>query len=181
MILGGTGSVPSFPNPGRHGGRPSEEMNERDGRKHPVHLPPIGELDVPTIIFVTVCTKDRKPLLASDAAHERVMNAWRAAEQWLVGRYVIMPDHVHLFCAPAASEAPPLEDWIRFWKSHVARHWNDPAQMPLWQRHFWDRELRRQENYDAKWDYVFHNPVRAGLVSTAAHRPYAGEINELRW
>lgn len=37
----------------------------------------------------------------------------------------------------------------------------------LWQRDFWDTQLRCVESYSAKWDNVRHNPVRAGLVTKA--------------
>lgn len=74
-----------------------------------------------------------------------------------------------------------LEPWVRFWKSDVTKHWNDPSQLPLWQRHFWDTQLRRTESYEEKWDYVTENPVRAGLVRNSEEWPYQGEINVLNW
>jgi serpin B len=46
----------------------------------------------------------------------------------------------------------------------------------FWQPGFHDHLLRSDESYAAKWDYVFQNPVRAGLVSHAEDWPYAGEI-----
>jgi len=156
-------------------------MNEVSGRKHPVHLPVRGRLDTPVIIFLTVCTKNRKPLLANAGTHAVLRGAWKAADAWIVGRYVIMPDHVHLFCAPAKVEAPALATWLRFWKSHAARHWSGKAEVPIWQRHFWDRELRQRESYAQKWDYVRQNPVRAGLISREDDWPYQGEMHELRW
>jgi putative transposase len=92
-----------------------------------------------------------------------------------------MPDHIHLFCAPADFAAMPLESWVRFWKSDVTKHWNDPSQLPIWQRHFWDTQLRRTESYEEKWDYVIENPVRAGLISCSEDWPYQGELNLLDW
>jgi hypothetical protein len=32
---------------------------------------------------------------------------------------------------------------------------------PIWQRHFWDTPLRRDESYNQKWHYVVENPMRA--------------------
>jgi putative transposase len=51
----------------------------------------------PVIIFVTTCTAKRRQILASASAHEAIVTAWSAASTWLVGRYVITPDHIHLF------------------------------------------------------------------------------------
>jgi REP element-mobilizing transposase RayT len=77
---------------------------EEIGRKHPIHLDVHDRRDTPIIVFLTVCTKGRKPILASSEAQALLIAAWRTAKKWRVGRYVIMPDHIHLFCAPAESE-----------------------------------------------------------------------------
>ncbi|MGI8891214.1 MAG: REP-associated tyrosine transposase [Chthoniobacterales bacterium] len=133
------------------------------------------------IVFLTACTKDRKPILATADAHELLVEAWREAQSWLIGRYMIMPDHLHLFCAPSEPHPKPLLQWVSFWKSRSAQHWPRLDERPIWQRHFWDMQLRRGENYDAKWDYVVHNPVRAGLVDRSEDWPHQGELNLLRW
>lgn len=75
----------------------------------------------------------------------------------------------------------PLEPWVRFWKAHVSKNWRDPLQLPIWQRDFWDTQLRRTESYEEKWHYVIENPVRAGFVSDSEDWPYQGEINVLDW
>ncbi len=147
------------------------------GRRHPAKGVLISPSE-PTIVFLTVCTEKRYPWLACDAAHALLLNAWLAADRWRVGRYVIMPDHVHLFCSPAGIDAR-FEPWVRFWKSHVSRHSPDPHWR--WQIDCWDTRLRQQESYSAKWEYVRENPVRAGLASTQDAWPYQGVIHELRW
>jgi hypothetical protein len=38
----------------------------------------------------------------------------------------------------------------------------------VWQRESFDRVLRREESVHAKVEYMVQNPVRAGLVKTAA-------------
>ncbi len=47
---------------------------------------------------------------------------------------------------------------------------------PVWQRGFFDHLLRSDESYAQKWQYVWDNPVRAGLVAKAEDWAYAGEI-----
>jgi putative transposase len=74
-------------------------MND-PGRKHPPHFPPIERHNTAIIVFLTVCTKQRKDVLANERTHELLCAAWTTKPSWLVGRYVIMPDHIHLFCAP---------------------------------------------------------------------------------
>jgi REP element-mobilizing transposase RayT len=112
--------------------------------------------------------------------HARLRLAWHSAATWLVGRYVLMPDHVHLFCAPgSAFPHRPLDLWIREWKAAFSRVHAEPR--CRWQSGYWDRQLRRSESYETKWTYVVDNPVRAGLVQSAADWPYAGELHVLQW
>jgi putative transposase len=151
------------------------------GRKHPVHQPIVEKAGAAVIVFLTVCTKDRKKILAATDVHEHLIDAWREAGSWMVGRYVIMPDHVHLFCAPADPHPKPVLQWVSFWKSRSAQHWPRDQELPIWQRHFWDTQLRRHQSYDQKWDYVVQNPLRAGLVDSVHDWPIQGELNVLRW
>ncbi len=91
-----------------------------------------------------------------------------------------MPDHVHFFCAPGGLDAPSLEVWMRHWNSIATRNLGEPG-ASVWQRYHWDRQLRKGEGYDDKWEYVRSNPVRHGLVTDADAWPYQGELNESRW
>lgn len=163
------------PAEGRASARPGKHP-----RRHPMHLPPSEKFNRSIIIFVTVCTAKRRKVLASPNAHAAVLSAWNSAARWLVGRYVMMPDHIHFFCAPNEFEGPSLERWMRYWKSLVTRKLSEPSGS-FWQRDHWDRQLRRGESYDGKWEYVRSNPVRHGFVSAEKDWPYQGILNELRW
>ena len=135
----------------------------------------------PTLVFLTVCTKNRSPWLASEVVHKQLRTVWAQARAWLVGRYVIMPDHVHLFVELNEAFEPfvELDAWVRYWKSQFSKRHsvNDHR----WQADYWDRRLRREENFDEKWEYVRGNPVRHGLVLDEDEWPFQGEIADLRW
>ena len=96
--------------------------NELPNRRRPAHHAPMEFWNQPTIVLVTVCTQERRTLLACDEVHQLFRTVWESADYWHVGRYVIMPDHVHLFCAPGRIPMPSLQGWVQFWKSQVARH-----------------------------------------------------------
>jgi hypothetical protein len=44
-----------------------------------------------------------------------------------------------------------------------------------------DTQMRAGEQYSVKWDYVRHNPVRAGLCQAPGEWPFQGELNALPW
>ena len=104
----------------------------------------------------------------------------RAAEHNIaVGRYVLMPDHLHLFVA-FSPPAPKVSEWVKGLKRAVATVLKEAGVVgPYWQKGFFDHVLRSAESYSRKWAYVRENPVRAGLVLKAAEWPYQGEIYRL--
>ena len=176
ICSGGT-PAPASADPDREAAVPPR--NDLPQRTRPAHLPNLERFNQPVILFVTVCTKDRRPILASDRVHAALIGAWPQARQYRVGRYNVMPDHVHLFCSPAVREAENVRKWVAYWKRLVSIELKDVQ--PLWQRDCWDTQLRDAGHYGEKWEYVAHNPVRKGLVMRTEDWPYQGCLNELRW
>ncbi len=97
---------------------------------------------------------------------------------WVVGRYVVMPDHIHLFAAPDRPELP-LDNWVKYWKSQFTKRHR--VSEHRWETDHWDTRLRKGESYAVKWEYVRNNPVRHGLVQRAEDWPFQGEIALLEW
>jgi REP element-mobilizing transposase RayT len=152
-------------------------MREHIGREHPAEGVYVFR-GQPTIVFLTVCSRNRRPKLANSAMHDALVACWQEADAWLVGFYLIMLDHVHLFCSPQ-NEDYTIERWITFWKRRV-RH-RIGGDEPFFQAHGFHHRLRRDENYAEKWEYVRMNPVRASLATDADEWRYQGVLNELRW
>jgi REP element-mobilizing transposase RayT len=140
------------------------------------------------VFFVTFNTHRRQRILANAAVHDTFVDYCRRAEQFRigVGRYVIMPDHVHLFACFDAGCEITLSAWIKGLKRQLDASLaalgieriglKGQRLISFWQPGFHDHLLRTDESYSAKWDYVFQNPVRAGLVLRAEDWPFAGEI-----
>jgi putative transposase len=150
-------------------------------RRAPPHQPLLERHNRPNIIFLTVCTADRQRTLANWSFYDHLRAAWIKADLWLVGRFIILPDHIHLFCAPADVEHPDLKNWVSFWKRLVAIAYRRECPSFRWQTNFWDTQLRSGDGYDSKWLYVSENPVRHGYVSMAAEWPFSGTLNEFMW
>lgn len=164
--LGGGGSV-----------RSPLESEGHVSRSYPVHGVRRTS-DGPTIVFLTVCSKYRNPWIADDAVHVTLRKVWTDATAWLVGDYVLMPDHIHLFATPSAMDIP-LDNWVRYWKSQFTRADGNPNH--LWQRNHWDTRIRSSESYVEKREYVLNNPVRKGLVENPGDWVFKGRICRCDW
>ncbi len=148
------------------------QLPDRHRPNHAIH--PVTHR--PTLVFLTVCTRDPKRLLDNPTAHDAIVRAWTSAAAWRVGRYVIMPDHVHLFVTPGTPQLP-LINWLKFWKRGLSTVLGANS----WQDDYWDYTLRSNDSYADKWDYVRRNPERAGWVARAEDWPYQGVLNDLQW
>jgi REP element-mobilizing transposase RayT len=147
--------------------------------KHLIRIPVWLPDDKAVIYFVTCCTATRQKVLANQSAHQAALEAWGQIADWQVGRYVVMPDHVHFFVSPLVRDGN-LSRFVQAFRSFVTKRLRlQGYPYPLWQREFFDRLLRADEIYAAKWEYVRSNPVRHGLVQHADDWPYAGEIHQL--
>ncbi|HSH39433.1 MAG TPA: transposase [Chthoniobacterales bacterium] len=129
------------------------------------------------LYFVTFNTHARRHLLTKPRVHQQFIAVATTAEQRgvAVGRYVLMPDHAHLFVRSGPDFLLP--QWMRMLKRTLSK--SIAAGLPHWQHGFFDHLLRHSESYAQKWEYVRQNPVRAGLIADPDHWPYTGEIVHL--
>ena len=140
------------------------------------------------VYLLSFNTHTRRQVLATAAVHAAFIKYCHHAAKFgiIVGRYVIMPDHVHLFLCFGSNCTITLSEWIKGMKRQLNSALSDCSVRPtrisgqilssLWQPGFHDHLLRSSESYVDKWNYVHENPVRTGLVETAEAWPYAGEI-----
>jgi putative transposase len=146
------------------------------------HLRRLDRINVywPTY-FITICTIDRQRVLVpllGDLIETALADAARLNE-WRVGRFVLMPDHLHFFATPASNEKTLAQFAGGFKQLATRLAWGVGWQGKLWQREYFDHLLRSEESYVDKWEYVRGNPVRAGLVSSSDDWTYQGELEEL--
>ena len=100
------------------------------------------------LFFITFCTKDRRRMLACPEIHESFLAFARSspeiAQVW-VGRYVIMPDHLHTFVSAEGSQA--LQRWVASLKRNLTRKLKELGhRSPHWQQGFFDHILRSDES-----------------------------------
>jgi REP element-mobilizing transposase RayT len=135
------------------------------------------------IYFVTACTNNRRRILAHTGVHEAFIQFGESGPNhgaW-IGKYVIMPDHLHAFVA-LEEETLSLANWMKSLKNLLSKSLRARnLSSPHWQKTFFDHVLRSSESYGEKWEYVANNPVRAGLVNRFEDWPYQGEIFALEY
>lgn len=146
-------------------------------RKRPPRLVHVFQSIRDPLYFVTMVTWQRQPLLANPVVLEAfVERTTRQADIGIaVGRFVIMPDHIHLFVG--ISPGQTLGETVKHIKQSITkalRH--TKPDLRVWQPGFFDHLLRNGESYRAKWSYVQDNPVRARVCTDANEWPYQGEI-----
>lgn len=143
----------------------------------PPRLKQIFQTYDPPLYFITICTIHRQKIGDLETAR-RAFKAYicRAHDEFgvAIGRYVIMPDHLHFFVR--GSDGVKLAQWVNGLKRGISVALGATKKHPLWQPGFFDHVLRNDESYGQKWEYVRENPVRAGLVSRADEWPYEGEF-----
>jgi REP element-mobilizing transposase RayT len=140
-------------------------------------LPPRRKMDHQTpewvrhdaTFFITICALPRGQ---NHLCHESIGKAlldsviyYHEKQKWFCEIVVLMPDHVHLMLnfpdVPAFS--PIVGDWKR---------WTTRRLKISWQEDFFDHRVRNEDNDKWTGDYIFHNPVRAGLVEKPEEWPY---------
>jgi putative transposase len=130
------------------------------------------------VYFVTFCVHRRASSLANEDVHSAFITfANRALHEFniAVGRYVLMPDHVHLFVC--GGDDFLLGRWIGTLKQALSRGISrSKPTTQVWQEGFFDHVLRNDESMSQKWEYIRQNPVRAGLVERSEDWPYQGKI-----
>jgi putative transposase len=141
---------------------------------HPARIPVWLPWEQSVIYFVTICVKDRKSVLANEAAFNAFNYAAAKLQEWRVLAAILMPDHLHAVVAPSERDAQlgnfsaALKRWMR---KELNASWE-------WQPGCFDRLLRSNESLHEKWLYIQENPVRAGLVKDWKDWPYRVEFNE---
>jgi putative transposase len=133
----------------------------------------------PVIVWLTVCTKDRGTWLACPEVMTALESVWHDdALAWLMGDFLLMPDHLHGFCAPRDTRVE-IEHWIAYWKSKSTRL--IARKLARWQRGAFHHRLRSQEEFHEKWLYMMENPVRKGYVTRWEEWSWRGTVHDLRW
>lgn len=119
--------------------------------------------------FITFSCYHRLPYLTSDRTKDAFISALeraRAKYQFCVYGFVLMPEHVHLLVSEPvrrtiASAIQSLKKSSSLLAIDVERA------TALWQKRYYDRNIRDYAEFIEKLQYLHRNPVKRGLVQRA--------------
>jgi putative transposase len=87
----------------------------------------------------------------------------------------VMPDHAHLICSFGEDEkSEDLSKIIRSIKAHTARKINriKGTNGRFWQREFFNRVIRGEQELNEKVNYIFKNAKTAGITENPGDYPF---------
>ena len=125
--------------------------------------------------YLTVCTLNKKPLLANAEAADIIFKSFDWLEtnerlEWFC--VIVMPDHIHAVIQLGSQQTLPR--LMQSFKSFTAKEINAHLMRSgsLWQATYYEHGIRRDESLRAIIRYCYENPVRRGLVEEASDYPY---------
>jgi len=85
--------------------------------------------------------------------------------------YVVMPDHLHWLLQINGQRS--LSKSVCIIKSNSARQINamNKSRQKIWQRGYYDRAIRKEDDLVTIARYIVANPLRAGLVESIRDYP----------
>lgn len=139
--------------------------------------------------FFTVVTEGRRQLLTEPEARTAlrdVVQEVRRQYPFAIDAWVMLPEHIHcLWTLPAGDT-----DYSKRWglikagfskqmkdnqpsRGAISRSRNRHREASIWQRRFWEHQIRDEEDFRRHMDYIHFNPVKHGLAKSVSDWPYS--------
>jgi putative transposase len=139
--------------------------------------------------FFTVVTHRRRPILDCPESRQALRDAIENVRQkypFNIDAWVLLPEHLHcIWTLPG-----DIHDFSMRWsliKSGFSKRtralfqveeWMSASRLThrestIWQRRFWEHQIRDEEEYQAYMNYIHCNPVKHGHVKRALDWPYS--------
>lgn len=96
--------------------------------------------------------------------------------------WVVLPDHMHCIIELPEGDADFAMRWqlikLMFSKGIPREEYRSAVQIKrrergIWQRRYWERLIRDQQDFNAHMDYIHINPLKHGLVQQVGDWPYS--------
>lgn len=127
--------------------------------------------------FFTVVTHQRQPILTHPECRNilrKAIIAIRDQHPFTIDAWVLLPDHIHTIWTLPENDADFSIRWGKI-KASVTRSLREIGQCndSVWQKRFWEHEIRDEADYRHHMDYIHYNPVKHGLVQDVTEWPHS--------
>jgi putative transposase len=137
--------------------------------------------------FFTVVTHQRQPMLHLPENVALLRQAFKHIKQrhpFTIDAIAILPDHIHCLWTMPPGSANFSTRW-RLIKEYFSRHCHTQYKQPrsisrlkkqeqaVWQRRFWEHQIRDEQDFSNHVDYIHFNPVKHGFVKAPAEWQYS--------
>jgi len=139
--------------------------------------------------FFTVVTCRRQPILTTLNARNilrRIVIDIKRKYPFEIDAWVLLPDYMHCIWTLPEGDCDYSKRWgliksgfTKSAKSFFHRgDWMNESKKKhregtIWQRRYWEHEIRDEDDYVRHMDYVHYNPVKHGLVNFVGQWPYS--------
>jgi putative transposase len=139
--------------------------------------------------FFTVVTYRRRRFLVDDLSRTCLRNAWRSVCQnrpFEVVAFCLLPDHLHCVWRLPEGDNDFSQRWMAIKKGFTRRYLKAGGHEPgqslsrekkrergIWQRRFWEHQIRDQDDLHRHVDYIHYNPVKHGLARAVEDWPWS--------
>ena len=134
--------------------------------------------------FFTLTLLDRRTdlLVRHIEALREAVRVTKAQRPFDIDAWVVLPEHMHWIItlpegdADYANRIKAMK--IRFVQAVPRGEMRNPARVSrgergIWQRRFWEHEIRDEADFARHVDYIHFNPVKHGLVTRVRDWPYS--------
>ncbi|WP_229445471.1 transposase [Massilia sp. Leaf139] len=139
--------------------------------------------------FFTLVTFRRQPILCLPpmrSALRRALENVRTTRPFRIDAWVLMPDHMHCIWTLPDGDVDYSTRWALI-KNSVSRFAGVATPLAgtattsrikhrdaaIWQRRFYEHQIRDERDFETHMDYVHFNPVRHGHAESAASWPFS--------
>lgn len=144
--------------------------------------------------FFTVVTYQRKKVLCLDENANLVKQAFATVKErhpFKIDAIALLPDHIHCIWTLPQDDRDFSNRWMLI-KSYFTRQCKESnknditasriskREQCVWQRRFWEHQIRDEKDFKAHVDYIHYNPVKHGLVKSPKDWLYSSFHREVK-
>ena len=133
--------------------------------------------------FFTLTLKDRQSKIITKhiTALGRSLRQARKNNPFTLHAMVALPDHLHMIMELPENDAK-FSTRLRQIKTYFIQEImatersilrNARDEYNLWQRRFWEHQIRNDADFETHVNYIHYNPVKHGLVNNVIDWPYS--------